>query len=538
MSMRNMTIPSDPSATNIAAASAGSAASAAGPAASKGTRTILRRILAVAGLCLAAGLVLAGLTRLNERKDSVFKYEPFFEEEHDFDVLYFGTSHVLSGYFPMELWGEYGYTSYNFGGNGNYLPTTYWVFENALDYTTPKVVIIDCYFMQMQYKTWYSNTEFVHQSMDAFPLSLTKIRGILDLMNDPVMDADEENGTITVVGTGNEKRSAISFLWDLSVYHSRWTELTENDFNTEYTRTKGSETSAWVAETKETIELPADEKLDEETTGMVYLRKIIEECQAQGIEVLLTYLPYPAGEDGWRTANTVSDIADEYGVHYVNFLTLDTVDYDTDFQDYESHLNASGAKKVTSYIGQYLSENYDLTDHREEEDYADWREDFETYRVYKQERYEKLEEDDLTDCLVLLADHMYDAVIDVRGTDVCSDELCRDLLENIGVDAEELTDDTELILVQAVRQAQVIHASDHEGDSYEIDTILGKLSVTQETDDESDASRSLVFLNDSRMFIKKQEQIDSGMVRVCVTDTGDSGSVIYRGAYSTTGSAS
>ena len=39
------------------------------------------------------------------------------------------------------------------------------------------------------------------------------------------------------------------------------------------------------------------------------------------------------------------------------------INYETDFRD-ESHLNYSGAKKATSYMGQYLMENYDLPDKR------------------------------------------------------------------------------------------------------------------------------------------------------------------------------
>ena len=39
------------------------------------------------------------------------------------------------------------------------------------------------------------------------------------------------------------------------------------------------------------------------------------------------------------------------------------LDGKTDFSD-TGHLNSSGAKKVSDYIGEYLSENYDLTDFR------------------------------------------------------------------------------------------------------------------------------------------------------------------------------
>jgi hypothetical protein len=61
-----------------------------------------------------------------ERKASDFKYANFFEQDEDFDVLFFGTSHVINGIFPMELWNDYGIVSYNFGGHGNEIATSYW----------------------------------------------------------------------------------------------------------------------------------------------------------------------------------------------------------------------------------------------------------------------------------------------------------------------------------------------------------------------------------------------------------------------------
>lgn len=84
------------------------------------------------------------LTDLMERKSSDVKYSDFFKQDEDFDVLFMGSSHVINAVYPMELWDDYGIVSYNFGGHANQMPTTYWVMENALEYTNPKVVVIDC----------------------------------------------------------------------------------------------------------------------------------------------------------------------------------------------------------------------------------------------------------------------------------------------------------------------------------------------------------------------------------------------------------
>ena len=100
-------------------------------------------LFAIITLALLAGS-LWYLTSLFELKGARIKYEDFYAQEEDFDVLFLGTSHVINAVYPMELWEDYGIVSYNMAGHGNKMPTTYWVFENALLETTPKLVVIDC----------------------------------------------------------------------------------------------------------------------------------------------------------------------------------------------------------------------------------------------------------------------------------------------------------------------------------------------------------------------------------------------------------
>ena len=58
---------------------------------------------------------------------------------------------------------------------------------------------------------------------------------------------------------------------------------------------------------------------------MIYLRKAIELCQSQGIEVVLTYLPFPASATKQKEANLAADIAKEYGIPYLNFLKMENI---------------------------------------------------------------------------------------------------------------------------------------------------------------------------------------------------------------------
>ena len=84
-------------------------------------------------------------------------------------------------------------------------------------------------------------------------------------------------------------------------------------------------------------------------------------------------------------ANGVAELAREWGVNYINFLDTDTVDLDTDMYDSFSHLNYSGANKVSRYLGEYISENYALTDRRGEPDYLWMDQILADYKAYELE---------------------------------------------------------------------------------------------------------------------------------------------------------
>ena len=68
----------------------------------------LKRILNIVLLLVLLAAMLLPLTRLTARKNSTVRYDAFFDHAGSYDVLFFGTSHVRDGVFPLELWETYG----------------------------------------------------------------------------------------------------------------------------------------------------------------------------------------------------------------------------------------------------------------------------------------------------------------------------------------------------------------------------------------------------------------------------------------------
>lgn len=336
------------------------------------------RKLKIAGSCLVTmilTLVLLSLaSNLLQSKYSKKKYHDFFKEKNDIDVLYLGSSHVIDGISPMDMWHDHGIVSYNLGCHSNTIPTSYWVLRNALDYTTPKVVVVDGFLLSSSYKISGDNYSSVHKSFDAFPLTMTKIRGILDLMDDPNVEKAVQNGSIEI----QEQRTPLGLLWDYSVYHSRWNELTEDDFSPAPKKNKGAEDLLSIYP----LEVPGDNTVAEiNGYGKEYLDKIVDLCNQNGIQVLLTYLPTRTA--GHPAANWMVEYARENNLNCINFMDSNIIDPSIDFSDKLGHLNPSGAKKVSDYLADYLLDHYDVTSQKDNPAYAHWYDDYEEYVAYK-----------------------------------------------------------------------------------------------------------------------------------------------------------
>lgn len=400
---------------------------------------------------------LGNLADITERKDSKNKFSDFYQQEADYDVLFLGSSHVLNGIFPMELWDEYGIVSYNMAGYGNRMAMNYWMLKNALEYTSPQLVVVDCYMLGKDEKT--GTIDQLHMSTDHIPYSETKVEMIRDLVEDEEQKKD--------------------FLWKFNLYHNRWNELTTADFDRKYSLEKGAESRIAVTEPEEIEEYDESYELEQETTGMEYLSKIIELCQKQEIQLLLTYIPF-TGNAGWQPEmNEAADMAEKYDINYLDYYTLlEQLNVNTDYYD-ASHLNPSGARKITDYIGEYIFIEYDIEDQSENEAYEQWYEDYKKYTAFKHENIKK--EKELKSYLMLLNDKNLSYGVYLKWEmDLEEYPVINELLLNMEVDRQKVKEEGKLfVLVDRVNE-EFSMITDFE----DMDTYFGKFELLYDDEGE------------------------------------------------------
>jgi len=122
------------------------------------------------------------------------------------------------------------------------------------------------------------------------------------------------------------------------------------------------------------------------------------------------------------------------------------VDYQIDFADSAGHLNTAGARKITEYLGDYISRRFGIPDRRGEAAYADWERDHRLYTLKKNEELQA--QRDLYRYLMLLERDAADAALFVRDTALFRDPIAQELLEALGVEKKALKENTTLLLIR------------------------------------------------------------------------------------------
>ncbi len=333
--------------------------------------SIAEFILRAIAVLLIVALLVGFFGSLTKRKDSERKYGDLMQYGDEIDVLFLGSSHMMNAVDPAQLFFQTGITSYNMGKPGGMLPESYWTYKLARQYVTPKCVVVDLWSLDRDYKyvdvmtgendadEIRNSVSLLHTNLDAWPLSRTKVDAVLDLVSTFSCRAE--------------------FLFDFSLYHSRWSKLNRDDFILD---NKESENDSYLlgAEARREIYInhslyePEDKTgtLEKDSVSTIYLKKIIEECQAEGIDVVLTFMPMSDTHiQDFQAVNYGRDIAEEYSIEFISLLdqsTQSVIDYESDMSD-ETHVNEFGMYKITSYIGERLREHECLSDNRQKEGY-------------------------------------------------------------------------------------------------------------------------------------------------------------------------
>lgn len=276
----------------------------------------------------------------------------YYEEIKDHDVIFIGDCEVYENFTPAVLWEEYGIHSYIRGSAQQLIWQSYYLLEETFTYETPDVVIFNI--LSMKYNTPQKEA-YNRMTLDGMKWSFSKVKSIQASM------MEDEN--------------FLDYVFPILRYHSRITELTEDDFNYLFHKDKVTFQGYYMrVDVKPVDSVPSARPLADYTFGETayeYLDKITALCKEKGVQLILVKAPslYPYWYDEWEVQ--MEEYAKENDLIYINFLELIEeceLDFTTDTYDAGLHLNLSGAEKVTRWLGTFLIEECGLKSRRGEQE--------------------------------------------------------------------------------------------------------------------------------------------------------------------------
>ena len=276
----------------------------------------------------------------------------YYNETTDHDVLFLGDCEVYESFTPPTLWEEYGITSYIRGTPQQLIWQSYYLLEDTLRHETPKVVVYNVYAMRYGEP---QNDAYNRITLDGMAFSDVKLRAIRASMT--------------------EDETMISYLFPLLRYHSRWDELTADDWNYIFQRDTVSH-NGYLMQTgvkPKELDLKGQSLLDYTLPKICfeYLDRMKSLCDEKGIELILMKAPTNFWGYYWydQWDAQIVDYAEQNNLRYYNFIPQAEemgIDWKTDTYDAGAHLNVYGAEKLTSYFGAILQREHGLVDHRED----------------------------------------------------------------------------------------------------------------------------------------------------------------------------
>lgn len=290
----------------------------------------------------------------------------YYLDEPDHDVVFIGDCEVYENFTPQVLWDNYGINSYIRGSAQQLIWQSYYLLEDTLKYEKPKAVVFNV--LSMKYNE-PQNEAYNRMSIDGMKWSMSKVNNIRASMC--------------------EDEHFIEYVFPLLRYHSRWNDLDSDDVAYMFDHKQISFNGYYMrVDEKPAVNVPEGDILPDYSFGddaYKYLDMMTSLCKKEGVTLVLVKAPslYPYWYDEWD--EQIVNYAKENDLLYLNCLDyIDEIGLDFEHDTYDAglHLNLSGAIKLTDYFGQYLIDNIDLTDRRNEDSLIkSWEEKSKVYNA-------------------------------------------------------------------------------------------------------------------------------------------------------------
>ena len=264
--------------------------------------------------------------------DRTARYAAFSEEvPEQIDVINLGDSLSICAITPPELYRDFGITAYNIGQDMQYPIESYYALKHAMETQHPKVVLLE------------TNSIFY--------------------VNTPVQEA------------GQTLSETLQYAFPFLRYHNNW----KIPFKYRSVRTyfKGYT----INEMEDDFTFDKDYTFDNTVRypvsrhQLLQLLRIQKLCREKGIRLVLYSSASIMNYYTMRKHNTLTDFVRDYGFEFIDAnydKDIVGMNWPSDTWDNGDHLNLSGCRKMTAYLGNFLRDECGMPDHRGDPAYQNW----------------------------------------------------------------------------------------------------------------------------------------------------------------------
>lgn len=265
------------------------------------------------------------------------------EEENSLDVLAIGDSLLMCGYSPLDVWRQEGYTGFNDCTGNQRLTQSLRMLEAFCVTQNPRVVLLEA--------------DSLYQPIEVKDVFRDRVYPLI-----PVLE-----------------------------YHNNWKIfsgkrfLRRMDYNFRHFQMGTHflyDRELEVPENADTYMEDLGEREEIARVNRFYFGKIASYCRENGIRLVLVSVPSPSLWSYARHSST-HELSDHWDIDYLDMNLLREevpIDWRWDKSTEGDHLNHRGTRKVSCYLGEYLSSTGLLSDRRGEALARQWDE-----RVRKQQ---------------------------------------------------------------------------------------------------------------------------------------------------------
>lgn len=313
------------------------------------------------------GNVLAANYDGNQAMDGLYRMD-----KDTADVIFYGSSHVYSGINIVDLWDDHGIAGYNLAGTMQTLWNSYYNMEETLKYQSPRIMVVDLYGILIEDE--YYGSSNVIKNVSSMRFSVNKTRNIWNSVR---------------------HEEFLSYLVSYPLTHDSYRELKQGNYVESVNNVggewyKGYKPSFGVTgyDTLPRLKESPEKRVPTEKNRR-YLDKMVRLAKEHQVQLAFIVVPYEGvSDEDEMLYRWAEEYAEENSVLFLNGnRNVAEMQFDpaTDYAE-ASHLNHNGACKFTAYMGEWLTDNYSLEDHRGDEKWDSWQKYSDCWAAWHQDQ--------------------------------------------------------------------------------------------------------------------------------------------------------